>query len=69
MEHEQKSDYICTVCHKKARLGFYEAQRLGWYWERRVGILYDYYCPSCAKKNNQEKKHESDGKVLAQRHG
>lgn len=46
---EQVTIYICSICGKQALLGFYEAQRLGWYWKRRVGIIYDYYCPECNK--------------------
>lgn len=45
---EQKRIYHCSVCSKRAKLGFREAQLAGWYWVRRVGIWYDYYRPSCA---------------------
>lgn len=48
LAHEQKTFYICSNCEIRVRLGFYEAQRLGWKWERRVGSRYDYYCPKCA---------------------
>jgi hypothetical protein len=45
-----KNLYRCSFCVNKARLTFYEAQNLGWFWERRVGHWYDYYCPECNKK-------------------
>jgi hypothetical protein len=54
---DMKTTYTCNVCGVKARLGFYEAQRLGWYWKRRVDIWYDYYCPKHVPI--EEKKNET----------
>lgn len=52
---EQKSEYVCSVCGKRENLGFTAAQFAGWWWERRVGHIYDYFCPAHTPKNAQHR--------------
>ena len=41
--------HTCVKCGFQARLTYSQLIADGWYWERRVGHWYDYYCPSCAQ--------------------
>lgn len=43
---EQKQEYTCTVCGDHHWMTFTQAQFFGWYWMRRVGEVYDYFCPA-----------------------
>ena len=49
-EQDIRRAYVCCICGLQVFFVFAELCASGWFWERRVGIVYDYYCPDHTPK-------------------